>query len=277
MLALVLMAGCGASWTLREGDTLPIGCMSTWMYLDADADGWGDPDVPPQLLCAADQAAGLTATNGRDCDDSDPNVTGLVGQVCPAAFVAASAGTVEAGGVVLESVELAWVHGPVGAPWVDPVVAESTCAAWGPGATLASFDDASHLVPVQDRVDIAIGTRTFAAWVGVLWQGDLDDGAWVTADGVGDTLLGAELAWCEGEPGPADFWPDLRVEDPEGEAVMNDGLTDVRLALVAPAAGGWCLGWPDVAGEPFLRDRASLVCERPRPDPVDYAVGAASP
>jgi hypothetical protein len=268
-----MLLACGSSWRLREGERLALGCASRAYWTDADGDGWGDPDLPPQDLCAPDVDLGLTATVGLDCDDGDPEVTGRIGSLCPADL----AEGVPAGllGVEWGGQEYAAVWGPEVAT-SDAVVVGAACAAWG--GEPAVFAAAADVVTVTSRLAASVGGgRLFAGWLGVSWEGDLLDGAWTFGASGDDALLGAdELPWCGSVPAPTDAWPELNPADADHLAAMEEELPGLRLALSLDAIGQVCLGLPPAAGDgvsdaAYGTWDAHPLCGRPRPDPAAWA------
>jgi hypothetical protein len=130
---------------------------------------------------------------------------------------------------------------------------------------------------VQLQTPIAAsGSAVFAGFVGIRWEGEVDNGFWTWMDDSPDTLIDG-IGFCEGEPEPTDFFPNLFLGNPEHRAVMEDELHRLRLALVLNSAGAWCLGLPyEATGDPegdYGPDRGHFICERPAPDPAAYAFG----
>lgn len=267
-----LLLACGSSWRLREGERLALGCATASYWLDADGDGWGDPDVPEQPLCGPDADLGLTATVGLDCDDADPEVTGRVGSLCPVDLVIGTPAGVL--GVEWGGVEYAAAWGPQ-AVTTDAVGAADACAAWGGG--LAAFGAAVDAETVTSRMGVAVGPgRLFAGWLDAGWQGDLTDGSWTFGGGGDDGLLGGdELPWCGAEPVATDAWPELNAADPVHRAAMEEELAGVRLAVTLDAVGLFCVGLPQPQGD-GVQDAAygpwdaHPLCSRVRPDPATF-------
>lgn len=306
-LGPVLASGCGSSWDIRKGDQLPIGCAESYFYEDADGDKWGDPTSEPQKLCQADVELGLTASNGRDCDDADANITGLVGTSCPDGLVGTVDGAaVPHGGVIFDASEFAYVYG-ADAPVARHGAATQACAGWG-GATydgaawqttgtLATFAKLEEIDEVKTALEAAVagGSGVHATFLGIEWSSaSLDSGAWTWVDDSDDGLLTQGFSWCGGtEPVPADFFPLLNPESQEHVGAMIAQLPELRLAWVLQEDGNWCLGlpwqaipadiWADLqAGTADLDDPvvadvsrystsdAHLLCERPKPNPDEY-------
>jgi len=244
----VVLAGCKSVWAL-SGETLDTDCEPVPYFLDADADGWGSGE--PEISCEADEDAGYTARNGRDCLEDDASITGKVGSLCPSdltldAVVAAR----ESGGVE----QVAVIGG--GQTW--PANAASACGAVGwAGSDLGSDTDeptnavrglvqprdAAELSSLRDWLEAEGATGQW--WVGVAAV----DGEWVWADG--SAISGASTLACDG---------DL----PEPDA----GHPGLALILRDDADG--CLGYPDQVGEGAAADEAWMICERPAPNPDNY-------
>ena len=298
------LSGCGSSWDIRKEDELPVGCAESFFYADADGDGWGDADSAPEVLCSADVERGLTASNGRDCDDGTASITGLVGNTCPDGLVSTPDGIpAPHGGAVFDQAEFAWVYGEAG-PVLRHSAGVTSCEGWGATVdqvkqgSLATFSSQPELEAVVDELEAAVsaGTGAFAAFVGIEWDGTaVDNGAWSFVDDSADGLIeqAPDLNWCDTEPLPTDFFPLLNPEDPEHVPAINAQLGELRLALVRQESGTWCLGlpyhaipsdiWEDLqAGTANLNDPvvaevsryttsdAHLLCKRVKPDPANY-------
>lgn len=300
-----LASGCGSSWDIRKGDQLTLGCAESYFYEDADGDSWGDPLSEPQKLCQANVELGLTASNGRDCDDADPTITGLVGTSCPDGLVGTTNGApVPHGGVIFDPSEFAYVYG-ADAPVTRHGAGIQACAGWGgstyDGAawqttgTLATFASLAELEAVRDDLEGAVAGGVHATFLGIEWDGaSIDTGAWSWVDDSDDALLTQGFSWCGGqEPVPADFFPLLNPESQDHVGAMIAQLHELRLAWVLQESGSWCLGlpwqaipadiWADLQagtadmGDPEVADvsryttsDAHILCRRPKPNPDDY-------
>ncbi len=275
-------AGCGSAWDLREGATLPTGCNELFnYYLDIDGDGWGVPTKgAPRVQCRPNFETGFTATNPLDCDDLNPDVTGRVGALCPSEIAGPSTSCVD--GLVFGDREYAvtcvpvtpqrtttaqdrcaaWAGSPVGEGAEEP--AEGADATRGLADLSAGFERAQvlelWLLPLEEIL------LDHTMWVDQRWSGTLNDGQWVWGSGAAIT----DLPWCAGEVAPADFYPELRVEQPEGREALEARLPELRLSL-RRRPEGWCRGVPPIE-PPYERLTAHYLCERPRPDPAFFAV-----
>jgi hypothetical protein len=274
---ILVLAGCGSSWDLREGaEGPPLECESLLnYYVDADGDGWGDPgtaDEPatPLPLCQPDEGANRTATNAMDCDDADENIGPDAG-ACPQS-VGDDVVPVERVGLVRGTSEYLFFLATGDAlerGQVEETAAEAEdwCASWAGEPTesapegdrgLAVLTDPAEVAEVNDALDEAIGliqggdtacsgteTGCVAFFVGMRWEGTLPadcddpsfDGGWVWDDGQGPT---GDIPFCDNvEPTPQDFMIGGRLCDPslDSEAIVEQ----LRLALVRRDQG-WCLG-----------------------------------
>lgn len=258
-------------------------------FPDADGDGWGEPGSEATMLPQADQAAGLTATNRRDCDDSDPAVTGKIGPACPGDLVE---GTVSVTGVRFGASEYVVVYGAETAV-VRHVAAETACRAWGGSRELdgvsleghlATLAEVQELNAVQDELRASsVGVGEFAGFVGIVWQGATaladPQASWVWSDG-STAAVDADTPWCFGEPpSPFDYYDHFLPAVQAHVDGLQSQLPDLRLALVWDAAaapsGEWCLGLPDdAAPAQYSAPEGHFICERPAPDPEAYAVTA---
>jgi hypothetical protein len=269
--ALLATTGCGYYWSLQQ--SIDTGCASlTEYFLDQDDDGWGQSGTSV-MLCSANQESGHTATNGRDCDDADPDVTALVGSVCPESLVTGDASFVAAG---YGDSEFVAVHASgTGVVWATE--AATACGPWGWGGGLATFDDLEDYDVVTSALDEV--EAVYAGFVDIGW--DTANARWVWLDG--STLDLASVGWCFGtEPTPEDFNAYL---DPDSKTYPAE-IDQIRLALVKREAG-WCIGEPRQAlpvgldtGElaefpEYTTKDAHFVCERPTPDPADYSTAGA--
>lgn len=298
-LTAPLVAGCGSSWDIRKGDKLVYGCNESFFYPDADLDGWGDPSAEGVLLCSADVEAGLTAANGRDCDDGDPDVTGKI-NLCPDDLAESGTGNpIAYGGRVVGEVEFAFVHGG-DAQVLENRMATAQCELWAgevdgaSAGSLATFASQTEVQQAQDAIDVARPDGPYAGFVGLEWTGDLTVGDWEWIDDSDDGLIDSVFSWCNGSPPvPGDFFPELNTADPAHFDAFNDALPHLRLAMVRQESGSWCLGlpWdaiPDAlwnemqAGtadytDPLVADisryrstRSHMICRRAAPDANDF-------
>lgn len=301
--SLVVLAACGSSWQIRKDEVLEIGCPEKYFYPDADGDGWGDASAEPVASCEPLREQDLTAANGRDCDDGDPTITGRVGAICPEGLLASSS-TISFGGVLFADQEFVFVHGG-STPVASYAMATTSCQEWSgsdlvdddwvPRGSLATFNALAELVAVQDELEAQVQAGTFgvfAGYVGIGWEGGLQTGAWSWLDDSGDNLIN-QIPWCSGALKPADFFPRLNPDDPEHIPALEEAMGALRLALVLPENGNWCLGMPrdaipvdirqqlddDTAdlSDPvvaafarYTRTEGHFVCERPKPDPSRY-------
>lgn len=286
---LVVLASCGSSWQIRKGDELVVGCAEKAFYPDADGDGWGDANAEPVASCTP-PGDGFTASNGRDCDDGNPAITGRVGAVCPDALLTSSA-PIDYEGVIYDQSEFVFVFG-VDTPTARYAMAESSCQDWSgmdeiesewvPRGGLATFNSQAELQEVQDRVEEV--TTHWAGFIGIHWEGGLQNGDWSWTDDSSDALINA-IPWCGGQkPLPEDFFPNLNPADPEHAPGIEKELEHIRLALVLQEGGSWCLGLPvdalpadlddsleDAGPWPLLtHTEAHFICERLAPDPSAY-------
>ncbi len=290
LAVLPVVVGCGSSWDIRKGEKLEVGCAESFFYQDADGDKWGDPNSEPVRLCSADVDAGYTASNGRDCDDGDEFITGLVNSECPQGLVPAVDGVEPPiGGAVFGDSEFAFVHGE--AAVVRHTMATLACKRWGSvddsvdppveEGHLATFANLAGVQAVTDALEATLEPGTVdALFVGIEWDGPaVDNGQWSWVDDSDDAVITQAFSWCGGvEPSPVDFFPLMNPLDPDHVPAMVEQLPELRLAYVRQEDGQWCLGLPlDAGGDPrFTTSDAHLLCERPTPDPADYrhVVGA---
>jgi hypothetical protein len=292
-LTLLLAAGgCGATWGFggEANDVLYTQCAEPkTYYFDGDGDGWGDPDQPGVAdACEPDASNFFTATNAKDCDDDDVDVTGLVGSLCPAQL-ADTSGEISYVGKVTGGNEFTYVHGASPAP-IDVRDAEERCAQWGATELidgvwnstggLATFGlGDSALEDLQKSVEANVESN-FVAFVGVEWSGSILDGAWSWTDDSDDARIDS-IGWCADEsPLPEDFFPGLNPNDADHAQIIEDGLEWIRLALITDGET-WCLGLPtdastldstSVTSTGTELDVAHVMCERLPPNPTDYEV-----
>ena len=263
-VGLWVSTGCGDDSDLPE--PIDVGCsnMASY-YLDSDGDDWGEPgsDI---LLCRADHETGYTASNGLDCDDDDPSVTGQAGSVCPDQMVP---GGVDYAAVVHGSTEFVAVHSDTAV--ISAAAAAATCGPWGWGGHLATFDSQADLDAVQGVLE---DLEVYSGFVDIEW--DVTAQEWVWSDG--SALDPSSVGWCSGSPPlPEDFDPHL---DPQ-QLDYEERVADIRLAVVKND-WGWCFGEPRDAlpfgldtGEvtdypPYTPMLAHFICERDAPNPADF-------
>jgi hypothetical protein len=206
-------------------------------YMDADGDGWGDPNVEPRLACAP--SCLYTASNPLDCDDGDPEVSAQLGAVCPADVFGEDPSFQSFNTPVLEY--LAWYGA---APKVEAEEAQEGCVAWG--GDLATWRN------TQDLEAFLIELEGISVYVGFVDLAPNANGGW--SWGAESNIL-MEGLWCQGEP-PAPLHP------------------EERLAIVK-AGPAWCFGRPSDAPQSLnsgsdLTEQAYAICERPRPYPENF-------
>lgn len=272
-IALLALVGCGYSWEVDPW--LVDECAYELdFYLDEDGDGWGAGEG--EAACEAPDQGYVT--NGLDCDDDMPSVTGA-GDACPAALTPDDATYV---GARYGSLEFLAIGGGA-TPFQSALEADSACASWGGSydGALATFGEAAAYDAVRvalgslgdDPVALFVGLRWEGTWteghvVGGEWVPGSWDGAWVWTDG-SSSLIGNQMPWCGGSaPTPNDLAPGYHPEDLPDQTEVLDAL---RLALVH-AGGAWCLGSPLEAGDegPYLPQEAHVLCARSAiPVPAD--------
>jgi hypothetical protein len=251
----LLSSGCFSSWSVVSD--IDTGCTIAPYYLDVDGDRWGDPSVPPELACEGNDGSGFTARNGRDCDDADFDITGLVGSICPERLVTDDTPHV---GVQHGSSEYAVVVD-------DPVAAEvselrwaqygaDACSARGWGGGLATFESSEELSAVKNSVESAV----YAGWVGLVPDGS---GGWSWEGGA--AVDPAVVQYCSADA-----------------ANSSDVESSDRLALIKRTDTSWCFGSPEEisaggaalpSAAPGYEFRAAhFICERARPEPADFDV-----
>ncbi|MEZ4234615.1 MAG: hypothetical protein R3F59_00300 [Myxococcota bacterium] len=276
-----LGAGCVSYWDLRKGEELPYGCVGELLwYPDADGDKWGDPGTTGKPSCGPVEQENRTASNARDCDDSDGGVTGRVGAICPAQMAFLEGGTPCVEGLQVGDSEIIASCGA--SPQVDAETAASDCVQWSGWDTEQPADAVQPmnrgLAALETEAEynsvttwLAEGGEPRIVWVDLRWSGPVDGGAWTWPDGTAPTWV---PACAGGETSPADFFPDLVPGLPESDATLEESVRWVRQALIFDGTA-WCRGVPDaVFSEAQQRSYAGaqVLCERPRPVLSDFAV-----
>lgn len=255
-LASVLLPGCSSNWRTYQDET---GCPPEPFFSDADGDQWGDPSDSGFYACTQLPA---TARNNRDCDDANDQITGRTGSMCPDQLAHPEGGDPADVIGVIDGSEFVFVRG--GADLVWPTAAEDACGPWGWGGCTASSPECGHLATIDSEAQLqalldALPTgMPWAGWVGF----HASDHTWAYRD--------RDSAWVEDDAGLAA----LRTICDAGRSYDPDLP---YLALVVDAAGNWCLGTPEEAGAgledpPYLPLYGHFLCERPIPDPDDYAL-----
>jgi len=272
---VLVLAGCGSSWTIRVGEEVSVGCPLYNFYPDADGDGWGDGSVEPVQACEPDNKQGITARNGLDCDETDETITGKVAPLCPGMI------NDDYAGVVFEGSEFAIVYGEADAANTS-VQAEFLCENWAEVDAdgrrmggLATFDSAAELQDVTDEVESRVGDSVYVGFVGLAWDGTSnEDGSWQwTSEDADGSLIESQLNWCGGTaPAPLDGNGYYVSGNPEHAASANVLIETARLALIYDGAGDWCLGFPQEALEPdaamaeiYASNNAHFICQRQKP------------
>jgi len=267
-LLVVFVAACGSTWDLREGDALPIGCVEVATFADADGDGWGAGDPTGDIACVTALPMGA-AGNALDCDDDDPDVTGFVGRVCPAALDAGGS----VAGLVVGPREFVALDATAAA--VRYTTAAARCEGWAEETSATARDGQRGLATLQDSAELRAlpawldglpGVSSgYAAFVDLSW--DEPSESWRWPDGSPPD----GLPFCDGPPELGDLLDDIAPADPQADERLAEVARDGRLALIR-GASGWCWGAPIDAG--FPAPEALAICERPAPNPVDYAAAA---
>ena len=273
-IAMAGSAGCMSIYDTR--DPVQLKSVRTW-YLDEDGDGWGAPEGDG-LLAEAGEGS-YTATNAMDCDDDDARVTAKLGSVCPSAMALEYLPHVYADGEYLASLGTTDVS-------LATAAANLCASGWGGGADLATFDSNDERNSLTDALDAALDPEeAFAAFVGLIWSGEISEGEWMWSDG--STYALDQPAFCgDSEPTAGDLLPQCEAapdncdgdENGDKDGVVNDAddaVAVLRLSLVR-AGEDWCFGSPafGLAGEQsdpaYTATRAHFVCERPAPDTSEY-------
>ncbi|MEN0064039.1 MAG: hypothetical protein AAGA48_17940 [Myxococcota bacterium] len=261
---LAPLASCGSVWDLREGEVLPIGCVEVTTFIDADGDGWGGEGALGQIACVTALPPGA-AGNDLDCDDNDPNVTGLVSRACPDSLDPAG----NVAGLVVGQREFVAFDGTSAA--IHYTTAADRCEGWASEMSetaregqrgLATLQDSTELQSLPDWLESLPGVgHGFAAFVDLRFDEATEDWRWP------DGSVPEGLPLC-GNPEPVDFLIDLAPADPMADALLDAIAVNARLALVL-RDDGWCYGTPS-DGTDFGPQQALAICERPAPNPVDY-------
>lgn len=242
---LILAAACSSNWQSYGIDTA---CQEQLWFVDADADGWGSPDIEGVLACTGgDTDANPLVRNDRDCDDAEALVTGRSGSICPDQLVAGADPTEFTPSIIGN--EFIAVHESTPVVW--PGAGADSCGPLGWGGSLATFGTIGTLEGVLDSVP-----DVWAGWVGyspteAAW-GHYDlDGTWVAAT----TQLNVDL--CDDN---ADY----------------SQLPYLALVTDGPGALDYCLGSPlDLEGTTtaaYEQLYAHFICERTAPNRDDYAL-----
>ncbi len=284
----LILAGCSSSWTIRKGEELPVGCVLSNFYPDLDQDGWGDGAGETVEDCEPEDR--FSAPNGRDCDDDDPDTTGLVGALCPDNLITLEPTDppTQYAGVLYGDYEFTFVYGQ-STETQRYTTADSACEGWA-GADpvedgwvargqLATFGSEVEAEAVKLRIEEAVDGDGYAGFIGIEWEGRVDDGAWSWVDEESDDAgIEGFLNWCGGvPPSPLDFFPNLNPDNPDHIPAINQELERVRLALVLDRTGAWCLGAPsdavmegDAMHGLYTHTLGHFVCKRDKPNVADY-------
>ncbi len=293
----LILAGCGSSWTIRKDSELAVGCVLSNFYLDSDEDGWGDGSEPPEQACEAIREENRTASNGRDCDEGDPDITGLVGALCPANLITVQPTdtAIQYAGVLFDESEFVFVFGQ-STQTQRYTVGDIACEGWA-GADpvdetwiargqLATFGSEAELDAVKSRIEDAVGDSVYAGFIGIEWEGSsVDSGSWSWVDEESsDTLIEQAMDWCGGvAPSPLDFFPNLNPDNPDHAPAINQEMQRVRIAMILEDNGQWCLGVPsdavmegDAMDGLYTHTLGHFVCKRTKPNVADYTESVQS-
>lgn len=265
LVTAALLPACSSNWKAYGIDTA---CVPELYFQDGDGDLWGDPADTGEESCTPPADS---ARNNRDCDDSNDQITGRTGSICPEHLVnhdAADPTDVTDFTAVIDGSEFIIVHADTDLVW--PAAAEDACGPWGWGGCVGEAEECGHLATVESQpqlnglIDELPAGHAFAGWVGF-----------------GYDHAAATVTWEWGYQ-DATGWQD----DDAGIAALRrfcDSSRDYTtaetpyLALVVDASGNWCLGTPDEADmgsgdPPYLPLYAHFICERPIPDPDAFAL-----
>ncbi|MBW2253318.1 MAG: hypothetical protein JRI25_01820 [Deltaproteobacteria bacterium] len=260
-----MLPACGSNWKAYGIDTA---CERELYFTDSDGDLWGDPEAAGEESCTPPPG---TARNNRDCDDDDaPEITGRTGSLCPEHLVhhdASDPSDLTEFTALIDGSEFIVVHADTDLVW--PAAAEDACGPWGWGGCVGEADECGHLATVESQpqlnalIDALPSGQAYAGWVGFhptdhTWGYRDSTGAWIDDD--------AEIAALQR------LCDTSRTYDPG----------TLYLALVVDAAGDWCLGTPEEAnpgvGDPaYLPLYGHFICERPIPDPDQFALEELPP
>ncbi len=272
---VLAMVGCGSNF--RTIPTDPVCTPYPW-FLDADEDGWGDPNTNGIVQCDPDGATGFTARNNRDCDDSNPDITGRVGSLCPADVVIGdgnitqfSIGTTE---YLLANVSTTDPADGTSVVW--PEYARDVCSPEGWGGTYVivdedgtihedlideSRDPAGLFVANADEELVAIkahmpGAQKFwATWINATGPASVvDDPA---TESIDETVVG-HWSWDVSDAGSALPFSlvapfcDNVTATPTDSALLTLAL--IQRQLAGDAEPKLCLGTPDQVWGRYFKD-----------------------
>ena len=274
--ALILFSGCRFSWEANV-DT-DCAELRAW-YLDGDDDQWG---LAGDSQDACGPSGDYTAVNDRDCDDTDPTITGRSGSICPDQLVNNGGEPTQVVGVVVGASEVVAVHTSSAVVWAR--AAEDACGPVGWGGGLFAQSDPASIVQALDA--LPDGQEVWAGYIGIQFNPnapfpgggspqDVVPGQW---EFIGGGLVPeARLCASDGVNGAdaADYSPDLGflalIKDKpplEGNGSSSDfcfGRPVEAVPLASPACGG--------ANLPCYTERTGhFICQRTAPNSDDFAL-----
>ena len=258
-MLVLAMVGCGSNFKTIPTD--PVCTEYPW-FLDADADGWGDPNSTGIMSCNPDDATGFTVTNNRDCDDADASVTGRAGSLCPADVPIGNGSIVQ---FSISTTEYLLANVPAnnaidGSSVVWPEYARDVCSAEGWGGTYVITDEDGTIH--EDEIDLSrtpagllvvndigefgvikdhVASDYWATWINATV--DTTSGEWTWDSPFSFSELGG---FCDNVSAPSD--------DP---ALQQLAL--IKRKLAGDTASKYCLGNPDQVWGRYFKDVATGV------------------
>lgn len=262
VLALALV-GCSSNFQTSRTD--PVCTPYPW-FLDADGDGWGDPNTTGIVQCNPSDETDFTANNNRDCDDGDASITGRAGSLCPA-DVAIGNGSIVQFSIGTREYLLADVPGDDltdGSSVVWPEYARDVCSPEGWGGTYVIVDedgtihedeidttrDPAGLLVLNDdgefgEVKAHVNSGYWATWINAVVGTD-GNWAWNVTTSEETMPFSALGSFCD------------NVSTPSADPALQQ-LALIKRKLAGDGAAITCLGNPDQVWGRYFKDVATLV------------------
>jgi hypothetical protein len=255
-ILVLAMVGCGQNFNTIRTD--PVCTEYPW-FLDADGDGWGDPDTTGIVQCDADDASGYVVQNNRDCDDADASITARAGSLCPAEVVLGT-GSIEQfaiGNTEYLVADVSSADITDGSSVVWPEYARDVCGPEGWGGTYVVVDGDGTIH--EDQIDTARDPA--GLFVANDPQELVDVGAHVTSEywatwirAVGDS---GTWTWDVQNQTPLTF-SDLggfcdNISDPTADPALQQ-LALIKRKLDGDTEARFCVGNPDQVWGRYFKD-----------------------